>query len=78
MNQTNNQFSGFQSHYVPAEKPYAVYAYAWEGPTAAIAQLIGTMLVGKVNDDGKIEFEGKAVYRMPQKHMLDFDHCYSE
>jgi len=76
MDQTNNQFSGFQSHYVPAEKPYAVYAYVWEGPLAAIAQLIGTMLVGKVNDKGKIEFDGKAVYRMPQKDMLDFDHCF--
>lgn len=76
----SESFSGsgayFHSHYVPAEKPYAVYAYAWEGPTAAIAQHIGTMLVGEVNDKGKMVFDYRGVYRMPQKNMLDFDHCF--
>ena len=73
MNQIHNNYSGpitvkgtnHQSHYVPAEKPYAVYAYCWEGPTMAIAQLIGTMLTGNVDNDGKMKFDGKAVSRMP-------------
>lgn len=68
--------SSAQSHYVPAEKPYAVYAYVWEGPNTAIAQLIGTMLVGKPDKEGKLEFDGKAVYRMPSNFMLDFAHCF--
>lgn len=68
--------SSAQSHYVPAEKPYAVYAYVWEGPNTAIAQLIGTMLVGKPDKEGKLEFDGKAVYRMPSNIMLDFEHCF--
>jgi len=84
MDQIHNHYHGpitvqganFQSHYVPAEKPYAVYVYVWEGPTAAIAQLIGTVLVGEVNKEGKVCFDGKPVYRMPQKSMLDFDHCF--
>lgn len=70
------QGANIQSHYVPAEKPYAVYAYVWEGPQAAIAQLIGNILVGKVDEKGNIKFHNKAVYRMPQKSMLDFDHCF--
>lgn len=68
--------SSAQSHYVPAEKPYAVYAYVWEGPNTAIAQLIGTMLVGKPDKEGKLEFDGKAVYRMPSNDMFDFAHCF--
>lgn len=84
MDEIQNQFSGsisvsgvnLHSHYVPAEKPYAVYAYVWDGPTAAIAQHIGTMLVGHVNNKGRLVFESKGVYRMPEKHMLDFDHCF--
>lgn len=68
--------SSAQSHYVPAEKPYAVYAYVWEGPNTAIAQLIGTMLVGKPDKEGNLEFDGKAVYRMPSNSMLDFAHCF--
>lgn len=68
--------SSAQSHYVPAEKPYAVYAYVWEGPYTAIAQLIGTMLVGKPDKDGMLKFAGKAVYRMPSNSMLDFAHCF--
>lgn len=84
MNQIHNNYSGpitvkganYQSHYVPAEKPYAVYAYCWEGPTMAIAQLIGTMLTGNVDNDGKMKFDGKAVYRMPCTSMLDFKHCF--
>ena len=82
MEQIHNHYSGpitvqganYQSHYVPAEKPYAVYAFVWEGPIAEIAQLIGTMLVGKVNEEGNMVFDGKAVYRMVDKNgMLDFD-----
>lgn len=66
-----------QSHYIPAEKPYAVYAFVWEGPIMAIAQLIGTMLVGKADEEGRVKFDGKAVYRMPEKRdMLDFQHCF--
>lgn len=85
MEQIHNHYSGpitvqgasYQSHYVPAEKPYAVYAFVWEGPIAEIAQLIGTMLVGKVNEEGNMVFDGKAVYRMPDKNgMLDFQHCF--
>lgn len=85
MEQIHNHYSGpitvqganYQSHYVPAEKPYAVYAFVWEGPIAEIAQLIGTMLVGKVNEEGNMVFDGKAVYRMVDKHgMLDFQHCF--
>jgi len=84
MEQVNNHYHGpvtiegssAQSHYVPAEKPYAVYAYVWEGPTTAIAQLIGTMLVGEPGKEGKLEFDGKAVYRMPSNIMLDFAHCF--
>jgi len=84
MEQVNNHYHGSvtiegssaQSHYVPAEKPYAVYAYVWEGPHTAIAQLIGTMLVGKPDKEGKLEFDGKAVYRMPSNSMLDFAHCF--
>ena len=84
MEQVNNHYHGSvtiegssaQSHYVPAEKPYAVYAYVWEGPNTAIAQLIGTMLVGKPDKEGKLEFDGKAVYRMPSNSMLDFAHCF--
>lgn len=85
MDQIHHHYSGpitvqganYQSHYVPAEKPYAVYYYVWDGPTPAVAQLIGTMLTGKVNEEDKMVFEGKAVYRMPDKHcMLDFEHCF--
>ena len=85
MDQIHNHYSGpitvqnanIQSHYVPAEKPYAVYAFVWEGPIAEIAQLIGTMLVGKVNEEGNMVFDGKAVYRMVDKNgMLDFQHCF--
>lgn len=84
MEQVNNHFHGSvtidgssaQSHYVPAEKPYAVYVYVWEGPTTAIAQLIGTMLVGKPDKEGNLKFDGKAVYRMPSNRMLDFAHCF--
>lgn len=85
MDQIHHHYSGpitvqganYQSHYVPAEKPYAVYDYVWEGPSPAVAQLIGTMLTGKVNEEDKMVFEGKAVYRMPDKHyMLDFEHCF--
>ena len=65
------------SHYVPAEKPYAVYAFVRDNATTSIAQLIGTMLVGKQDEKGEIEFDGKAVYRMPsQRRMLDFEHCF--
>ncbi len=64
----------FQSHFVPAEKPYAVYAYVWDY-YSHIAQRIGTVLVGKMNDKGKVEFKGKAVYRMPQEEMPDDNHC---
>ena len=71
------QGANYQSHYVPAEKPYAVYAFVWEESSTDIAQLIGTMLVGKVNDKGEMVFDNKAVYRMPDKHrMLDFMHCF--
>ena len=84
MDQIHNHYSGpitvqganYQSHYVPAEKPYAVYAFVYEGPFTTIAQLIGTMLTGKVNEEGKMCFESKAVYRMPHEYMLDFEHCY--
>ena len=84
MDQIHNHYSGpitvqganYQSHYVPAEKPYAVYAFVYEGPFTTIAQLIGTMLTGKVNEEGKMCFESKAVYRMPNEYMLDFEHCY--
>lgn len=84
MDQIHNHYSepvtvqgaNYQSHYVPAEKPYAVYAYCWEGPTMAIAQFIGTMLTGNVDKDGKMKFDGKAVYRMPCMSMLDFEHCF--
>jgi len=84
MEQVNNHYHGSvtiegssaQSHYVPAEKPYAVYAYVWEDSNTAIAQLIGTMLVGKPRNKGKLEFAGKAVYRMPHNRMLDFEHCF--
>lgn len=84
MEQVNNHYHGSvtivgssaQSHYVPAEKPYAVYAYVWEGPTTAIAQLIGTMLVGKPDKEGELKFEGKAVYRVPSNRMIDFEHCF--
>ena len=71
------QGTNIQSHYIPAEKPYAVYAFVWNGPSMAIAQLIGTMLVGKADEEGRVKFEGKAVYRMPDKRdMLDFHHCF--
>ena len=85
MDQIHNHYSGpitvqganYQSHYVPAEKPYAVYAFVWEGPKAEIAQLIGTMLVGTVNEEGHMVFDGKAESRMVDKHgMLDFQHCF--
>lgn len=84
MEQVNNHYHGpitmqsscMQSHYVPAEKPYAVYAFVWEGPTMGIAQLIGTMLVGTPNKGGKMEFDGKPVYRLPGRNMLDFEHCF--
>lgn len=85
MEQIHNHYSGpitvqganYQSHYVPAEKPYAVYAFVWDGPIAEIAQLIGTMLVGKVNEEGNMVFDGKPVYRMLDKSgMLDFQHCF--
>lgn len=84
MDQIHNHNSGsimvlgrnYQSHYVPAEKPYAVYAFAWEGPTMAIAQYIGTMLTESLDKDGKVKFTGKAVYRMPGTDMLDFAHCF--
>ena len=84
MDQIHNHYSGpitvqganYQSHYVPAEKPYAVYAFVYEGPFTTIAQLIGTMLTGKVNEEGKMCFESKAVYRMPSEYMLDYEHCY--
>lgn len=50
MDQIHNHYHGpitvqganFQSHYVPAEKPYAVYVYVWEGPTAAHARLMSS------------------------------------
>ena len=35
------------------------------------------MLVGKVNEEGNMVFDGKAVYRMVDKNgMLDFQHCF--
>lgn len=72
----NMQGTNFQSHYVPAEKPYAVYAYVWDD-NFAIAQLIGTMLVGEPDKDGDMQFNGKGVFRMSRQNgMLYFDHCF--
>ena len=35
------------------------------------------MLVGKVNEEDEMVFDGKPVYRMPYKEgMLDFQHCF--
>ena len=76
MKQVDSMGNIFQSHYVPAEKPYAVYALVWEGPITSIAQLIGTILVGKPDEKGGLTFEGKPVYRMPDKNMLPFRHCF--
>lgn len=76
MKEENNNSGLTHSHYIPAEKPYAVYAFVWEGPNTTIAQLIGTILVGKTNEDGDVVFDNKPVYRIPEKDMLDFYHCF--
>jgi len=73
---TTFQGTNIPSHYIPAEKPYAVYAFVWEGPTTDIAQLIGTMLVGEIGEDGKVKYDSKPVYRMPSRPMFEFRHCF--
>ena len=72
----SQQNSFFQSQFVPAEKPYAVYAFVWEGTNTSIAQLIGTMVTGQIDKDGEVCYKTNAVYRMPRKDMLDFEHCF--
>ena len=70
--------SFFQSQFVPAEKPYAVYAFVWEGTNTSVGQLIGTMVTGQVDEDGEVCYKTNAVYRMPREYMLDFEHCFIE
>ena len=36
----SNQNNSFQSQFVPAEKPYTVYAFVWGGENTTVAQLV--------------------------------------
>lgn len=74
----SQQNSSFQSQFIPAEKPYAVYAFVWEGTNTSVGQLIGTMVTGQVDENGAVCYKTNAVYRMPRKDMLDFEHCFIE
>lgn len=57
--------TGFQSHFVPAEKPYAVYGFTlWEKYRAA--QHIGTIIIAKRDDKG-MRYDNKPVWRIPEK-----------
>lgn len=70
------QGASMQGIFVPAIQPYAVYAFVWEGSCRAIAQLIGTLVRSEVMDNGKQKYETNAVYRIPSRRMLDFEHCF--
>lgn len=74
----SQQNSFFQSQFVPADKPYALYAFVWEGTNTSVGQLIGTMVTGQVDESGEVCYKTNAVYRMPREDMLDFEHCFIE
>ena len=76
MNQSSQQNGFFQSQFVPAEKPYNVYALVWGAENPAVAQLIGTMVTGTMDDKGKVKYTSNAVYRFPSRSMLPFQHCF--
>lgn len=61
--------TGFQTRFVPAEKPYAVYGFVLYGRFRA-AQQIGTMIEAAKNDKGLIEYHSKPVWRI-QTPFLD-------
>lgn len=71
-----NQNSSFQSQFVPAEKPYTVYAFVWGGENTTVAQLIGTMVTGTMDEKGNVKYTTNAVYRCPSDNMLAFEHCF--
>ena len=73
-----NQNNFFQSQFVPAEKPYNVYCFVWEGPYTAVAQLIGTMITGTIDENGIVKYTTNGVFRFPSNRMLAFDHCFIE
>ena len=73
-----NQNSSFQSQFVPAEKPYTVYAFVWGGENTTVAQLIGTMVTGTMDEKGNVKYTTNAVYRCPSDNMLAFEHCFIE
>ena len=77
-NQSSQQNSFFQSQFIPADKPYAVYAFVWECTNTSVGQLIGTMVTGQVDENGEVCYKTNAVYRMPREDMLDFEHCFIE
>lgn len=76
MNQSSQQNGFFQSQFVPAEKPYNVYALVWGAENPAVAQLIGTMVTGTMDDKGNVKYTSNAVYRFPNGNMLSFEHCF--
>lgn len=78
MDQSSQQNGSFQSQFIPAEKPYNVYALVWEGENTAVAQLIGTMVTGTMDDKGNVKYTNNAVYRFPSSNMLAFEHCFIE
>ncbi len=78
MDQSSQQNGFFQSQFVPAEKPYNVYALVWGGEYTVVAQLIGTMVTGTMDDKGNVKYTNNAVYRFPNGNMLPFQHCFIE
>jgi len=84
MEQVNNHYHGavtfqnsvVQSQYVPEEKPYAVYYFTWDESVTSIAQRIGTLLVGRQDEDGEVAFHAKPVYRLLSDYMVANDHCF--
>lgn len=74
----SNQNNSFQSQFVPAEKPYTVYAFVWGGENTTVAQLIGTMVTGTIDEKGNVKYTTNAVYRCPSDRMLAFEHCFIE
>ena len=61
----SNQYNSFQSQFVPADKPYTVYAFVWGGENTTVAQLIGTMVTGTMDEKGNVKYTTNAVYRCP-------------
>lgn len=76
MSTPNQDF--FQSHFIPAEKPYAVYGFPYDSIYISVGQLIGTIVTGRVDKNGEVRYNTNAVYRLPSQNMQANDHCVIE